>query len=92
MEQGVIAVEPLHRTEVFVADAHNHDCHRQGRANDYLFDCRVYVVYPAICQHHEDVELLGLLADLLRCDMFDNVLEDLSKVCRRALTDLLYGI
>ena len=92
MEQGVIAVEPLHGAEVCVADAHNHNCHRQGRAYDYLLDCFVYVVDPAVCEHHENVELLGLLADFLRCDMLDNVREDLSKVGWRAQTDLFDGI
>ena len=87
-----MAVEPVHVTEVCVTDAHNHDCHRQGRANDYLLDCLFYVIANAICQHQEYVELLGLLADLLRCDMFDDVREDLSKDGRRAQTDLLSGV
>ena len=38
------------------------------------------------------MEFLGLLADLLRCDMFDDVREDLSKVGRRAQTDLFDGV
>ena len=50
----------------------------------HLLDFFVYVVDLANCQHHEYVELLGLLADLLRCNMFDNVREDLSKVGRSA--------